>query len=224
MSFRIFILITTPKLCEKATVIMNEAGIPIHYKLYGIGTAPSEMLDILGLGSPDKTVLITMMPTDIAEVMLRRIYMELTFGVPGNGIAFTIPISGASAHMLKMLSSTEDDGSTARKDEIIMSEIKRVLIATVINQGYSEDVMAAARAAGAGGGTVIHARRDGNKEALSIWGFELQEEKEIVLIVADNETKRDIMQAISEKCGIKTEANGMVVSVPIDGCIGIGGK
>ncbi len=224
MSFRIFILITTPKLCEKATVVMNEAGIPIHYKLYGIGTAPSEILDILGLGSPDKTVLITMMPTDIAEVMLKRIYMELTFGVPGNGIAFTIPISGASGHMLKMISSIKDGGSTARKDEIIMSEIKRILIATVINQGYSEDVMAAARAAGAGGGTVIHARRDGNKESLSIWGFEIQEEKEIVLIVADNETKRDIMQTISEKCGIHTEANGMVVSVPIDGCIGIGGK
>lgn len=224
MSFRIFILITTPRLCEKATVIMNDAGIPIHYKLYGIGTAPSEMLDILGLGSPDKTVLITMMPTDIAEVMLRRTYMELTFGVPGNGIAFTIPLSGASAHMLKMVSSIDDDSSTARKDEIIMSEIKRVLIAAVINQGYSEDVMAAARAAGAGGGTVIHARRDGNKEALSIWGFEIQEEKEIVLIVADSETKLNIMQAISEKCGIQTEANGMVVSVPIDGCIGIGGK
>lgn len=224
MSFRIFILITTPRLCEKATVIMNDAGIPIHYKLYGIGTAPSEMLDILGLGSPDKTVLITMMPTDIAELMLRRIYMELTFGVPGNGIAFTIPLSGASAHMLKMVSSIDDDSSTARKDEIIMSEIKRVLIAAVINQGYSEDVMTAARAAGAGGGTVIHARRDGNKEALSIWGFEIQEEKEIVLIVADSETKLNIMQAISEKCGIQTEAKGMVVSVPIDGCIGIGGK
>ena len=222
MSFRIFILITTPKLCEKATDILNKAEIPIHYKLFGIGTAPSEILDILGLGSPDKTILISMMPRECASKMLKTIYSELVFGVPGNGIAFTLPLTGASSHMLKLLSSIDDNDEDNRKDEFIMSEIKRVLIAVIINQGYSEDVMKSAREAGAVGGTVIHARRDGNAESLSIWGFEIQEEKEIVLIVADSETKMPIMRAISEKCGAESEANGMVVSLPIDECIGIG--
>lgn len=224
LSFRIFILITTPKLCEKATLLLNEAGIPVHFKLYGIGTAPSEMLDILGLGTPDKTIMISMMPTEIANALLKTVYMELTFGIPGNGIAFTMPLSGANSHTIKMLTSIEENDTTERKEEIIMSEIKRVLIAAVINQGYSEDVMKAAREAGAGGGTVIHARKDGNAETMSIWGFDIQEEKEIVLIVADTETKLDIMTSIGEKCGINTEANGMIVSLPIDSCIGIGSK
>ena len=224
LSFRIFILITTPKLSEKATAVINKMGIPAHFKLYGVGTAPSEMLDILGLGTPDKTVLMSVIPTDLANYLLKTIYMELTFGIPGNGIAFTLPLSGANSHTIKMLTSIEGDDTSDRKEEMIMSEIKRVLIAAVINQGYSEDVMKAAREAGAGGGTVIHARRDGNAETLSIWGFDIQDEKEIVLIVADSETKLDIMTAIGEKCGVNSEANGMIISMPIDSCIGIGSK
>ena len=52
-------------------------------------------------------------------------------------------------------------------------------------------------------------------------GAEMAEEKDIVLIVADSETKLAIMQAISEKCGIQTEAKGIVYSLPIDNVIGL---
>ena len=47
----------------------------------------------------------------------------------------------------------------------------------VVNQGYSEEVMNAARAAGAGGGTVLHSRRIGDEEALSFWGISVQDQK-----------------------------------------------
>ena len=62
-----------------------------------------------------------------------------------------------------------------------MQENDYQIIVALVNQGYSEEVMAAARPAGAAGGTVLHSRRVGAEEALSQWGFSLQEEKEAVI-------------------------------------------
>lgn len=223
-SYRILLIITTPKLSDKATKFFNESGLPIHYKLNAVGTASSEMLEILGLGTPDKSILITMLPTDCADITMRNLNKELLFAVPGNGIAVTMPISGASSLVLKMLSSLEENdiNESERKEETSMSDIKYVMITAVVNQGYSEEVMNAARGAGAGGGTIIHGRRDGNEEAMSVWGLGLQEEKDIVMIVADTEHKLEIMQAIGDKCGINTDAKGIVISLPIDQVTGLG--
>jgi len=96
------------------------------------------------------------------------------------------------------------------------------LIITVVNQGYSEAVMDAARKAGARGGTVVHSRRLGDDtEVLGFWGFSIQEEKEMVFIVANKAHKLDIMKAIGENCGLHSDAKGLVASLPIDSVIGI---
>ena len=82
--------------------------------------------------------------------------------------------------------------------------------------------MNAAREAGAGGGTVLHSRSGGKENMMSVWGLGVQEERELVLIVADNENKAQIMQEISSKCGVNSEAKGLVISLPIDGVVGLG--
>ena len=102
-----------------------------------------------------------------------------------------------------------------------MSNNKYEMIAAIVNQGYSENVMVAARAAGASGGTVIHSRSVGNEAISGAWGFAVEDEREIVLIVAESENKLNIMQAISDACGIKSDAKGVVVSLPIEDVIGI---
>ena len=102
-----------------------------------------------------------------------------------------------------------------------MPENKYALIAAVVNQGYTENLMNAARSVGAGGGTVIHSHRVGDEQEASRWGLSFQEEKDMVVIVADNKSKLDIMNAISEKCGMSSEAQGMVLSIPIDTVIGL---
>lgn len=224
ISFRVLMLITSPKLADKAAKLYQEGSVPIHYRLNGMGTATSEMLDLLGIGSSDKGVLISIMPKNFADIMLSKLNKELMFAVPGNGIGFTLPISGANSHILRMLKQQSEDNVElpVRKDEVVMSdEIKNVLIAVVANRGYSEDVMTAAKAAGARGGTVLHSRCAGDEQAMSFWGISLQEEKEIILIVANRETKMPIMQAVSEKFGVRSEAQGIVLSLPIDTVIGL---
>lgn len=72
-----------------------------------------------------------------------------------------------------------------------------------------------------GGGTVIHSRSIGSEEASSVWGLGLQEEKDMVLILAETESKVNIMKSIGERCGVSSKANGTVVSLPIDSVMGI---
>ena len=43
----------------------------------------------------------------------------------------------------------------------------------------------------------------------------------MILIIADNKIKLDIMQAISKECGVETDANGLIFSAPIDTVLGI---
>ena len=81
--------------------------------------------------------------------------------------------------------------------------------------------MDAARAAGARGGTLMHSRSIGSEEATNVWGLGVHEEKELVLILADHEMKVGIMRAISERCGMHSEAEGLVLSLPIDSVMGI---
>ena len=102
-----------------------------------------------------------------------------------------------------------------------MSNNKYAMIAAIVNQGYSESVMIAARAAGAAGGTVIHSRSVGNEAISGAWGFAVEDEREIVMIVAESEKKAAIMQAISDECGIKSDAKGIVISMPIEDTIGL---
>lgn len=220
---RVLCLITTPKLSEKAADMFRMGAIPIQYQWNAVGTASSEMIDILGLGNPDKSVLISILPKPFADEMLRKLKKELKLGAINSGIAFTLPMSGVNnliLHMLAQLKSNEKD-LPVRKDEITMAEPKYTLIAAVMNQGYSEEVMDVAKTAGAKGGTVVHSRRIGNKEAMGFWGMSIQEEKEMLFIVTENENKIKIMQAISEKYGIHSEAKSMVLSLPIDSVIGL---
>lgn len=220
--FRILVLITNPKLAKKATKLFTDGAIPMHYKLHVMGTASSEMMDILGLGSIDKTLLISVLPKRFADEMLRKLRKALKIGTPDSGIAFTMPISGANNYVVRMLQQISDEAAKAmeRKEEI-MAQLKHVVIASIVNQGYSEEVMNAARAAGASGGSILHSRRVGNEKATEFWGFSVQEEKEIILIIANVENKLAIMQAISDTCGIRSDARGIVVSLPIDAVIGL---
>lgn len=72
------------------------------------------------------------------------------------------------------------------------------LIMVIMNEGYSDTVMDAARSAGAGGGTVLHAKGTGRARAQKFFGVSLADEKDVVYIVAHADEKAAIMQAIAD--------------------------
>ena len=153
--------------------------------------------------------------------MLKRLHSELKLDTVNSGIAFTISLNGASNIVLKMLTQAQQENVNDKKEENVMTESDYVLINAIVKRGFSGEVMNAARAAGARGGTVMHSRCIADENVVGPLGYDVQDETEIVLIIAPSEDKISIMKAITENCGVHSEANGIVMSLPIDTVMGL---
>ena len=97
---------------------------------------------------------------------------------------------------------------------------KYELIITICSGGHTDTVMDAARAAGAAGDTVIHAKGTGAISAKKFFGLSIAAEKEMVFIVAKTDSKKDIMRAILQNAGADTDANALVFSLPVNDTAG----
>lgn len=219
---QLLILITTPKSADKAAEIFTKNSFPVQYSINAQGTASSEVMDMLGLGSIDKRILISTLPKSCADMLLTKLHYDLNLNAVNSGIAFTVPLTGANNLLLRIMqcSAEKNNISDKGKDDETVTQAKYSLIAAIVDRGFSTKVMDAARQAGARGGTVIHSRQIANED-LAGWGIGFNEEKDIVLILALADNKLNIMREISEKCGMHSEAKGTVLSLPIDGVMGL---
>ena len=95
------------------------------------------------------------------------------------------------------------------------------LIVCIVNTGYSELVMDAAKEVGARGGTVIHAKGTANKEAEEYFKIIIQPDKEMVLILVPENIKDDVLHAIYKSAGLKSEGQGIAFSLPVDHVVGL---
>ncbi len=168
---------------------------------------------------------MSMMPKMFADEMFVKLHRKLHLGMPNSGIAFTIAMSGCNGHMIKLMETLQPENSRMclERDEVEMMESEYSMFMAIVNQGFSEEIMDAARPVGDSGGTVFHSRRIGSEEAKKFWGISVQQEREIILIIARKEDKRAIMQAIGKQFGMQSEANGIVLSLPVDGITGLNG-
>ena len=87
-------------------------------------------------------------------------------------------------------------------------------------KGFSDEVMAAARKAGARGGTIMKARGTGEHEIVKFLGMTIEPEKDVIIILAKKDKRSEIMKAIYEKAGLHTEGNGLVIALPVDDVVG----
>ncbi|MDR2210842.1 MAG: hypothetical protein LBO65_05155 [Spirochaetaceae bacterium] len=214
---------------KNMTEILEESHVRFHFICKGRGTASSEVLDLLGLGSTEKAVVICLEQDLMVPVLLKRVSKSLGLHNPGAGIAFTVPLSGINKPILqvfkesihKNISDEERKEHKPMKDQKKIEQKKHDLIVIVINQGYSDELMACARDAGASGGTVISARGLVHKGPVKFFGISVQDEKEIITILSSRNKRVPIMQAISQSFGMASKAQGIVFSLPAENITGL---
>ena len=102
-----------------------------------------------------------------------------------------------------------------------MNDKKFEMVFCVVNSGFSETVMKAARDAGAKGGTVIHGRGTANKDAEEKFRITVQPDKEIVMIVVPEKIKDDVMTAIYHEAGLNTPGQGIAFSMSVNRAVGL---
>ena len=104
-----------------------------------------------------------------------------------------------------------------------MKNYEYELILCIVNEGFSEVVMDAARKVVARGGTIVNARGTANKQAENIFNVVIQPEKEMVMIVVSTDIKEEVLHAIYQSAGLSTDGQGIAFSLPVDNVVGIKG-
>ncbi len=198
----------------------GETGLNVNFVAMGKGTAKNEVLDLLGLEGFEKAICFSVTTRERWLQLKRALRRSARIDVPGVGIAFTVPLSSIGGRReLNFL--TEGMEYAQDEEESSLQNTKQELLVAISEQGFSEQVMEAARAAGAGGGTVIHAKGTGMRQAEKFFGITLSSEKDLILIVAKTGDKNRIMSEIMHRAGIQTKAKAIVFSVPVTDTAGL---
>ena len=102
-----------------------------------------------------------------------------------------------------------------------MTKFNHEVIMCIVNAGFSEAVMDAARDFGARGGTVIRARGTATLEAEKLFQISVQPEKEMVMILVESKLRDDILHALYRVVGLNTPGQGIAFSLPVDSVVGL---
>lgn len=199
------------------TALYESVGLPVVLSMLGYGTAKSEHLDLYGLEPTDKVLVAAIADGDSTRKLFREAKRKLFIDIPGNGVMLAVPVKSMGGGRTLAYLTNNAAADNSRPDITFDHE----LLVVILNQNYTDSVMEAARSAGAGGGTVLHAKGTGAKYAEKFFGVSLAEEKEVVLIVADSVEKGNIMRAVMEQAGPGTPAGAIVFSLPVSTVAGL---
>lgn len=204
---------------QKFMSIYRAQNIQVVMISLGKGTAVSEILDTFGLDDSEKFVMCCVVTGETWKKCKRELQDNLKIDVPGTGIAFIVPMSAIGGK--RQLMFLTDGQNFVKGEETALKDTSHEMLIVIANFGYSDEIMAAARSAGAAGGTVVHAKGTGMDGAEKFLGFSLATEKEMVYIVTKRENRDAIMRAIMDNAGMNSKAKSIVISLPVTSTAGM---
>ena len=211
--------ITDRERAEDMAALYRDAGLNLVTTMMGRGTATPQQLALYGLSRTEKAVTGAVVGTDTMKQLFRTAKRKLFIDIPGNGLMLAVPLKSVSSG--RTLAYLTDSGKAATGGGVPTMNFDYELIVVILNEGHSDMVMDAARSAGAGGGTVLHAKGTGAIGAERFFGVSLANEKDVIYIVAGSREKAAIMNAINKDAGPSTAAGAISFSLPVSDVAGL---
>ena len=196
--------------------ISKQAGARGGTIITGRSLAENRFLQMLSLADINQDVILTITGQETSQVL--QAISEASRLAPKKlgGLAIALDISGM------LFRVPEPTGDLSYQSENTM-ESGYKLLSVIINHGFADDIMAEARKAGAKGGTIINGRGTGTEEDVKFYGISLVPEKEMLLIVASNDTVPAILEAINNLSCINKPGSGVVFYLNIEHFLPLGG-
>jgi len=97
-------------------------------------------------------------------------------------------------------------------------ESNEVLITFIVSHGDANDIMTAARAAGAKGGTILNGHGTRREEDVQFFGMSLVSEKEMLVIVAEQDSAKNILSAVKDFPAFKKNGGGIIYTTEVKRC------
>ena len=165
------------------------AGAPGGTIANATGTATSTIMAALGLGDKQKEILYSM----IKEDQLEKVEMAVS-SVKTKGVVLFLDCRGK---------------------EIDMDNAKWTMIEVISEKGYAEDIMAAARKAGAKGGSIIIAHGTAKDEDAKFFGRPIVNDKEMLIIVVERDKADAIESAIESMEVLNEKGKAILFRLPV---------
>lgn len=193
MSYKLLIGIVPHDSGELITDAAKSAGAGGGTIAMGRGTASNGVLQLLGLGDTSKDIVYIIIKDQIKSAVYEAI-IKTSEKKAHFGVMFTLDTPGfiRAGHLAESDVSKKSEG-----EETMKAENNYQMINVIVNKGYAEDAMAAARKAGAGGGTIIGARGTAKEGDAAFFGMKIVPEKEMLMILVPSEKKSAIVEAIT---------------------------
>lgn len=194
---------------------LENIDIRTNFQIVGFGTAPTEMMDIFGLGTNDKDIVISLGSGEVIKNMMANFGTNFASHSKYGGIMIILEVLAASRILTELL-DLGSDKNAERGDGPMKNEHHNNLVIISVNEGYSDSVMQIARKAGATGGTVIKGRLAEIEQFAELGKKDIDGEREILCILAPRETSRKIMEDVNKDFGLTSDANGIVFAIPTE--------
>ena len=206
------ISVVNPGAMDRVCEIAAALDLPQTVTLLGHGTAVQSMLDLLGIESTEKRVIMTVANPEKTRKFIKEMRRQVYIGIPGHGIIMAVPIkSVGGGKTLAYLNNGEQQ--PARYTPELSNRYELIVI--VANEGRTDQVMNAARAAGATG-------KGTGSQNKKFYNVSIAAEKEVILMVAQNDRKAAIMQSVLHHAGPDSEAGAILFSLPVSEVAGFG--
>jgi len=182
--------------------IAMRCGVTGGTVLLGRGTAHNHLLEYLGLADARKEIVMMVSGRQTAKTAAQTVARELKFKKANHGIIFTVSVCNVTGTHTLVCGNTDEAGG----ENAAMYK----LITVVVPKGDAEQVIDAAAAAGAKGGTIINARGSGVHETEKVFMMDIEPEKEIVIIIADSAGARALIDSIRQSLDLDSEGKGIL--------------
>ncbi len=201
---------------KKYMDMLSAKGICLHMQMTAHGTAPSEMMDIFGLGNTDKDIVISYATEQAGRAYVEEITKNVGVSLGFGGLLMCFRLSAINRLTAEIVNRSEADSEVQGGTKRMANTHKQQLILVTVNQGFTNQVMQTAKKAGAMGGTILRARLASADKVEQYGEIAAQEEKEIIAILAPVGTAAKIMEEVNKEHGFHTDACGMITALPVD--------
>ncbi|SER56487.1 nitrogen regulatory protein P-II family [Gracilibacillus ureilyticus] len=190
----------------------KKCGISGGTVMLGKGTVHNKILNLLAISDVRKEVVMMIANKKATFSALEHLNKVFHFEKPNHGIAFTTGLTD----LVGTRSCTINDQIESEEDKSMFQNI-----VVIVDKGNAGDVMDAATSAGSKGGTVINARGSGIHETSKLFSMNIEPEKEIVMILADENTTPAIVEKIRQDLKIDDPGNGIIFVQDVNKTYGI---
>ncbi|MDL2266453.1 P-II family nitrogen regulator [Desulfovibrio sp. OttesenSCG-928-G15] len=181
---------------------------------YGRSVGESKLLQALSLADVQQEMVFFLVSDEANSVIqaVAKAALENPKKLSGYASVIEVPrmmMRTAATPGIETQNQPKDNGSSQMNSG-------HQLVTVITNSGYADDIMAAARSAGATGGTILTARGTGTEEDVKFFGISLVPEKEMLLIVVDDTKVDTIVSAIQSVPKLNEPGGGIVYTTRVE--------